>query len=263
MRKIAIILLLLAGVCANAQTVVPAKPQKIYKKQDNKGILYFEESSFGALYKTNGWGFFYNKTKIIHATKKKFWEIEFNKTKHEKEVKTESLFTQGGPITPKNYYYGKINSLYTISYRKGYTKVLTEKSLRSGVEISLNTSYGVSLGLVKPYELMLIYGDQTTDNITFKTEKYSSLNASTFLDQNSIYSYAGTWQGFFDMKPMPGATARIGLAFDWATFDDNITTMEIGLNVDGYLLNVPLMAVAKNHQVFPAMYVSMRFGNRK
>ena len=250
--------------CATfAQINTPMAKKKIYKKQDNKGILYFEETSFGALYKTNGWGFFYNKSKIIHATKKKFWEIEFSKTKHEKETKTESIFSQGGPITPKSYYFGKINSLYTISYRKGFTKILTEKTIKSGVEISINSSYGFTLGLLKPYELILIYREQYSDNINFKTEKYSAANANKFLNQNSIYSYAGSWDGIFKTKPLPGATLRIGLAFDWATFDDNITSLEVGANIDGYLINAPLMAVAKNHQIFPSMYLSVRLGNRK
>ena len=38
----------------------------VYKKPDSKGILYFEEESFGLKYKTNGWALFYNKTKILH-----------------------------------------------------------------------------------------------------------------------------------------------------------------------------------------------------
>ncbi len=258
-------ILFLTGLYSSmmAQSSVGAvKPAKIYKKPDSKGILYFEEESFGLKYKTNGWALFYNKTKILHATKKKFWEIEFSKTKHEKEIKTESLYTQGGPISPKNYYFGKINSLYTISYRKGYIYMLSEKTIRSGIDISLNVAYGLSLGLVKPYELILQYRNDKTDSVFFSTEKYSSTNADAFLSPSTIYGYAGFWHGLA-VKPIPGASFRIGLAFDWSAFDDNISSLEIGFNADAYALNIPLMALAKNHQIFPAMYVSYRFGGRK
>ncbi len=259
--------LILATFSSVAQNnIAPTKPPKIFRKPEQKGILYYQETSVGLKYKTNGWGFFYNKTKIIHATKKKFWEIEFNKIKHEKETKTESIYTQGGPITPKNYYFGKINSLYNIAYRKGYSFVLTEKSIKNGIEVSLNTSAGVNIGFLKPYDLYLVYGDINSNNSQIVAQGYSSSNANYFLNRQTgadIYSYAGFWDGIFKTIPVPGATAKIGLAFDWAAFDDNITSLEVGFTVDAYAVNMPLMAAAKNHQVFPALYASFRIGNKK
>ncbi len=262
------LLLVFITFSAMAQNnLAPTKPPKIFRKPEKKGILYYQETSTGLKYKTNGWGFFYNKTKIIHATKKKFWEIEFNKIKHEKETKTESIYTQGGPITPKNYYYGKINSLFNIAYRKGYSFVITEKSIKNGIEVSLNTSVGANIGFLKPYDLYLVYGDVNDPNVQIIAQSYSAGNANYFLNkisgQETIYSYAGFWDGIFKTIPVLGATAKIGLAFDWATFDDNITSLEVGFIVDAYALNIPLMATAKNHQIFPALYASFRIGNKK
>ena len=248
---------------AQINSVPQSKPAKIFKKPEKKGILYFDEQSGGVKYKTNGWGFFYRKATNLTYTKKKFWEIEFTKIKHEKESKTESLYSQGGPMTPKGYYFGKQNSLYQIAYRKGYTFVLSEKSIKSGVEIALHTAAGVSLGLLKPYELMLIYGNPASDNIEFKTEKYSSENSKLFLNPSTIYSYGGFWEGIFQTKPIPGASARIGLSIDWATNDDRINALEVGLSLDAFLVNAPLMLQTQNHQVFPALYLEYRIGSKK
>jgi hypothetical protein len=224
-----------------------------------------DEYSYGIGLNTNGWTVAYNKTKIIHFTKKKFWEIEFSKIKNDKETKTEPVDFDVSQAMPKKYVYGKRNSLFVIEYRKGFNYKLTQKSIKNGVEISWNTSAGLTLGLLKPYYLVLKHG-LPDSRIAYTEEKYSTANDSVFLNKASlagIYGYSGFWKGMGETLPMPGFNARIGLNFDWAAYDENISSLEVGLKVNMFLTSVPLMINKHNHQIFPSFFAIYKIGERK
>jgi hypothetical protein len=254
-----------SALFAQQKNVPIKKVTKISKSDKEIKVMMSTEESVGAGLNTNGWSLLYNKTKIIHFTKKKFWEIECSKIRGEKEIKTEPTDIEGYIISPKNYVYGKRNSLFVFEYRKGYNYKLSQKSVNNGVEISLNTSVGATLGLLKPYYLVLkrITPDHT---IEFSEEKYNSNNAAAFLRQDSlsgIYGYSGFWKGMFETTPVPALNARIGLNFDWAAYDENISALEIGLKVNMFLVPIPLMANKTNHQIFPSFFAIYKIGSRK
>ncbi|MFM2048299.1 MAG: hypothetical protein RI955_847 [Bacteroidota bacterium] len=261
-----VILFFYASALFAQQKNVPVKKvSKISKSDKEIKVMMSTEESVGAGLNTNGWSLLYNKTKIIHFTKKKYWEIECSKIRGEKETKTEPTDIEGYIISPKNYVYGKRNSLFVFEYRKGYNYKLSQKSVNNGVEISLNTSVGATLGLLKPYYLVLkrITPDHT---IEFSEEKYNSNNAAAFLRQDSlsgIYGYSGFWKGMFETTPVPALNARVGLNFDWAAYDENISALEIGLKVNMFLAPIPLMANKNNHQIFPSFFAIYKIGSRK
>jgi hypothetical protein len=245
----------------------PTKPKiKVQKKDKTGTILYFFEKSGGVAINTNGWSAFYNKAKIVHFTKKKYWEIEYSKIKHPKETKSNSLYTQGADVNPRSFVFGKKNSLFAISFKEGVNYKLSQKSIRKGVETSVNASAGVTLGLLKPYYLILIYNNQidsTTRKDEYRYERYSADNAAVFQDYFTIYGYGGFLKGLFQTKPIIGMNAQLGLCFDYSNYDENISSLEIGIKASAFASNVPIMIGASNHQVFPALYASYRIGKRK
>jgi hypothetical protein len=241
------------------------KPTKIAPKDNTIKLLMVHEESYGAGLNTNGFSVMYNKTRVINFTKKRFWEIEFSKIKSEREIKTEPTFTIENYPAPKNYVLGKRNSLFVFEYRKGYNYKLTQKTSNDGVEISINTSIGGTLGLLKPYYLQLVrLNKENQTEIT--EEKYSNKNDSVFLNyaQNAgIYGYSGFTKGIFESIPVPAFNARIGLNFDWAAYDENISSLEIGFKANIFLTTLPLMANQHNHQIYPSLFVVYKIGSRK
>jgi hypothetical protein len=250
---------------AQKKEIEAKKPAKINAQDKNVKLLMHDEYSYGLGLNTNGWTLAYNKTKIVHFTKKKFWEIEFSKIKGDKETKTDPVDYDVNRPMPKKYVYGKRNSLFVLEYRKGINYKLTQKSIKNGVEISWNTSAGLTLGLLKPYYLVLKRG--LPDNlIEYSDEKYSASNDSIFLNKATlagIYGYSGFWKGIGRTVPMPGFNARIGLNFDWAAYDENISSLEVGLKINMFLTTVPLMINKHNYQIFPSFFAIYKIGERK
>jgi hypothetical protein len=240
-------------------------PNKIIPKDNNVKLLMVHEESYGAGLNTNGYSLMYNKTRVINFTKKRFWEIEFSRIKSSREIKTEPTFTIENLSPPKSYVFGKRNSLFVFEYRKGYNYKLTQKTSNDGVEISINTSIGGTLGLLKPYYLVLARLNKENET-EITEEKYSSKNDSVFLNyaQNGgIYGYSGFGKGIFESIPVPAFNARIGLNFDWAAYDENISSLEIGFKANVFLTVLPLMINQHNHQIFPSLFAVYKIGSRK
>jgi hypothetical protein len=256
---------LLAQSATASKKASPYKAAKASTNSEFQGFLYDSESSMGGRYNTNGWHLFYQKTKIIYERKKRFKEFEFGRIRHEKEVKTVSYFAGGGTNPPKNYVFGKQYSLYDINFRYGYSHLIAYKANRNGVAVSVNYSAGPSLGLLKPYYLLLYYSNPNAgiNEGSLQSERFSEANQSHFLDPNQIYGYAGFFKGIFRTVPVPGISAKVGLNFDFSPYHDGIKAIEIGLMNNSYLLPTPVMIYTTNHKIWTSFYMSIQFGSRK
>ncbi len=264
------IILALLSVAVNAQTTsTKAKPapksSNPYSKVEFQGFIYHSEKSFGFRYQSNGWNFFIHNAKILHERKTRFTEFEFGHIRHEKEVKSASYIAGGGPTPPKSYVFGKQYSLYNIHYRIGFSHLIAYKSNRNGVAVSFNYSAGPSLGILKPYYLILYYNDSNNgvNEGSLKTEKFSEANQALFLDPNHIYGYAGFFKGLFQPRFAIGVTSKIGLNFDFSSYFDRIKAIEVGLMNDTYINKTPIMIYTTNHKIWTSFYMSMQFGSRK
>ncbi len=139
----------------------------------------------------------------------------------------------------------------------GYQKVLYEKQDRKGVEIKLLTIFGPSLGFAKPVYLeILLPIDPLVSNL--QTAKYDP----TIHTLDNIYGRAGFFKGLGESKIYPGGFFKLGLNFEYANLDDDIKSIEVGAVVDAYPKIVPIMATAKNQQVFLQFYINFLYGRK-
>jgi hypothetical protein len=229
-----------------------------------KGIIYSTELSGGISVHTSGWGIFADLGKRDELKKKTIYQFEFTQIHSSKEVKQtiDFGFSPFGINSPKPFIYGKQNNFYLLNAAIGRQLMLAERAERSGVEVGLKLLGGVSLGLLKPYYLDLLYPVDNTTQYRILSEKYSEENASTFLDWFSIYGGSGFAYGLDEIKFIPGAHLKAGLNFDWATYDDFLKALEVGVIFDAYYKKVPIMIIEKNQQFFPNLYVSLQFGKK-
>jgi len=234
------------------------------QSQDLKGIIYNHEVSGGLLLHTSGWGIFMDVTHRDEMRKKTMWEFELSQNHHPKEVKQTIDFGLAffGFNSPKPFVYGKQNNFYQLNVSYGKQWMLAEKAEKSGVEVGLKLLGGISLGMLKPYYLNVLYPTDNSNNYEIKAIRYTPETADKFLDWFSIYGGAGFIYGLDEIKFIPGIHIKSGFAFDWAQSEDAIKSLEAGIKFDAYYKAVPIMILDHNAQFYPNIYLSLQFGKK-
>jgi hypothetical protein len=229
-----------------------------------KGIIYYKDYSVGIEAATNGFGAFVNISRRISLYKTKFYQVEIANITNPKAVSEASEYSSPvGFDSPKPFDYGKQNNFYIVNVSIGMKRLIAEKADKSGVELSLKYMGGISLGILKPYDLDLIYSNDNT-TISYILQQSYTQAGSRFLNPEYIYGSSGFTYGLNQVSFVPGIHFKAGLNFDWAKYDDNIKALEVGIACNAYYEKVPIMvSSASNQQIIPELYVSVELGKRR
>ena len=231
------------------------------KTNDDVQLLYRNEREFGFVFHSSGWGLNYRRGKHITGFKKRTLELEIVGMRHPKEIKL-----QVPDIGTKGYFYGKQFVVTVLRGGYGYHKVIAGKSDRRGVELRLVTLAGPSIAFAKPIYLNIFYPD--IPNIPFgniNTERYDPTNPAHVPQAGSnpgIVGRAGYFRGFGEMNFFPGGFFKLALSFEHSNLDDDIKLLETGITVDAFYKTVPIMANARNNQVYVNVYLNLMFGKK-
>ena len=100
---------------------------------EKKGIIYNNEMSFGARLYSNGWGFFGERSKILNIYKTRVIQFGFAAMKNYKEKKQSPQITHVNAScsfqdSPKDFYFGKQNSFFTLRAGYGFRKTIADKA---------------------------------------------------------------------------------------------------------------------------------------
>jgi hypothetical protein len=148
--------------------------------------------------------------------------------------------------------------LFALRFGFGRRKVLYNKLRDNGLQISMNYTFGPSLGFVKPVFLEVFKYDVTGRISGVSLERYNPESHNL----TNIYG-RGPWSsGFGSSKLNPGLFFKLGLEFEYSYNREIMNSLEIGFSVDGYLNKVLLMAENKDHRFYPNLYLSCSFGNK-
>ncbi len=178
--------------------------------------------------------------------------LEIMNVKHPQEVRRNSSYTG-------NYFiYGKNNYLYALRFQYGRDLILFTKAPHQGVEIKAVFAAGPSLGIVAPY-----YIERTVDNSYFSTvhEQYNPNNPNH--NFNNILGTGNLFEGIGESKIQLGGNLKAALNFELGFLKSQVTGFEIGMLVDAYFNEVILMPTAENKSVFPTVFFTLFYGNRK
>jgi hypothetical protein len=230
---------------------------QLIKQEEEGALIYQKQSIFGIKLNTDGYGVFYELGKLKTPIKTTTYSLELGERKHAKEEKLtrgNSLgFAIGNP-----YIYGKINNFYYAKIGIGQQQLIGGKGNKNGVAISAVYGGGFTAGLLKPYYLSV----QDPQNGQRKDIKYNN-NDSIFLSANSINGSAGLGKGFNEIKFVPGAFAKAALRFDYGRYNESVTAIEVGVNVEVYSQKMPIMLLNKQKQMFFNAYAAIDLGRRK
>lgn len=227
------------------------------KKQEEEGALIFQkQNAFGIKLNSDGYAVFYELGKLITPTKTNLYSLEIGERKHPKEEKLSR--GQGGFAIGNPFIYGKINNFYFAKLGFSQQRLLGGKGNKNGVAVAAIYGGGFSAGLLKPYYINVSSSGATQE------VKYNNTNDSIFLnDPQKILGGASFTKGFGEMKFVPGAFAKAGMRFDYGRYNEVVSAVEVGVNVEAYSKKMPIMLLNPEKQLFFNVYATVIFGKRK
>jgi len=223
-------------------------------KQEEEGVLaYNKQTSFGLQLRTNGYGAFLELGRMKSPRFTNLYSLEITEIFSAKEEKVpsnnQSYF--GG-----SYKFGKINNFFQAKLGFGQQYIFGQKGNKNGVAVLGIYQGGVSIGLLKPYYLDI------DDNGFQRTIKYTTEDSAAFLNSRVLGS-SGPGKGWSEVKIKPGVFVKTALRFDFGTFNESITALELGLSIDAYAQKIEQMVLSKPGQVFFQGHIAIVFGSRK
>jgi len=196
------------------------------------------------------YGFIGNKlTHSIH--------FELTTLKHPKEVRQRAGV--GGTFTnvSRSFVYGKQHQLYGI--HAGYSGKFhfSKKAKSQGVAVSVSYAGGPSLGLIRPYYIDLQVGEDVS------AQTYTEENADIFLEPANIAGASGLSYGWDELSFVAGAFAKLGLNFEWGDGSRLIKAVDVGMMLNIYTKEIPIMLTTDNQAIFPTLYAAFQIGKRR
>ena len=220
------------------------------KKRPEDIKLYYRTSvAYGFYVHTEGIGGSFKYQRHASYKDKRFYLLEFQKLKHPKQEKVQNAYEDNA----KGFYYGKINSLNNLRLGIGGQHAIAMKEIKKGVQIAYLYSGGFNLGFEKP-----IYLDVYDINGRIKTERYDP-EVHTY---NTIAGRASFINGIDEITFVPGIFAKFGLNFEYSPYDDKLKALEVGVAVDLFYKEVPLMYNTYNNQYWVTFYLMFEFGKK-
>ena len=197
-------------------------------------------------------GLVFKKARKLNTNMLETYGLEIMNVKHPQEVRHSSVYTGNFFI------YGKSNYLYTFRFQYGRDLILFSKAPQQGVEIKAVFAAGPSLGIVAPYNI-----ERTVDNSiwTSRREQYNPSNPDHAY--SNILGTGNLFEGISDSKIQLGGNIKAAINFELGFLKSQVTGFEVGVLVDSYFKKVELLPSSENKAIFPTVFFTMFYGNRK
>jgi hypothetical protein len=251
---------LILPVVMSAQTTI--QPKQI--DYSMIGILYNGERTADLQIHTNGFALAYTVGDIrkYYLTRYKYFGIGL--LKHPREYRQSVNFHNGNILlkSSSSFSYGKQNNFIVLRAGVGEKRYFSEKAKRKGVAVGLSYEGGVSLGVLKPYYLIINKLEPSSGGSFTVTERYSQENAEYFLDVSRIQGAASFFRGFDKISIVPGLHGKLGAHFSLGAFEKDVRAVELGVMFDLYFKRVPLMVLENNQPLFLNLYATLQLGKR-
>lgn len=231
------------------------------RQEEEGALIYQKQSLFGIKLYSDGWGLLFEKGYMKTINKTNLFSIEIGERKDHKEEKVSKLIS-GTPFLGNALIYGKQNNFYFMKLGVGQSYLIGGKGNRNGVAVSAVYNGGVSLGFLKPYYLD-VSDPQTFEQRSIKYKGDNSYTDTLFLDPVAINGGASVFKGFNEMKVKPGLFVKGALRFDYGRYNELISAVEAGFNIEYYFSDMPVMINDKARKLFSNVFVALEFGRRK
>jgi hypothetical protein len=236
-----------------------ARISEMIKLEEEGAVIYEKQNVFGFHLYSDGWGAMFEKGFQKTPYKTNLFSIELGERKHPKEVKLFDVSTGGGFIFGNPLIYGKENNFFHLKLGFGQGYLIGGKGNRNGVSVSAIYKGGLSLGGLKPYFVDIV--DSLGQIIPVRWE-----GGDGEFDQNFLFAPlggSGTFKGMGQMKLVPGVFGKGGLRFDYGRYNEVVSAIEVGFNIEYYTKEMPIMIGNEAKRFFTNVFVAIEFGRRK
>lgn len=228
-------------------------------KQEEEGVIaYRKHNVFGLKLTNDGYGFFYEHGRAQSIKKALLFQLDFSERKDPREKKQANIYAPASP-----FIFGKINYFYPLKLGVQQQILFGNKSNKNGVAVTGNFGGGLSLGLLRPYYLEI----NDTANGGRKSIKYNSADSSDFSNAgllNSLFvASSGFTKGWNEIQVKPGAYAKAALRFDYGSYNEVVSALEVGITGEYYFSKIPQLVYLKQRNFFLNVYVALVFGRRR
>lgn len=238
-----------------------------------RGIVYNKEMSVNITAHTAGISVGFDFGKIQTYYKTKYYHIEIGELKHPREKRSDFQSISNPTVgAARSYVFGKQNNLYVVRAGLGTKRYLSEKSKDRGVAVGINYELGPTLGLLKPYYLeTFVPNNEIITRAQTRSIKYTPETAAIFKDVSRIFGASRKSKGFGEITPTFGVHGKFSVHFDWGAFDEFVKSIDIGVMVDGFLKETPIMIdgdginteSVENRNLFLNLFVKATLGKRR
>lgn len=265
--------LLLTGISAQNNTPVEKKTKKekqaekkeridqMIRQEEAGALIYQKQNLFGVKLNSDGWGLLFEKGYMKTVNKSMLYSIEFGERKDRKEQKV-SKFISGTPFLGNSLVFGKQFNFYYFKLGAGQSFLLGGKGNRNGVAVSAIYNAGISLGMLKPYYLDII-DPSSGEEATIRYNNDNSRNDSLFVNPQFITGGAGIFKGTNEIKVKPGVYLKGSLRFDYGRYNELISAIETGFNVEYYTSGTAIMIDNPSKKSYINVFIAFEFGKRK
>lgn len=232
-----------------------ARHEKINElsRQAEEGILIYQKQNiFGIQLRTNGYGAFYEIGRMKTNRKTNIYRIDICEIKNHKEEK----LMGGSWLFGNPFIYGKINYFYPVTLGFGQQYILGQKGNKNGVSVSAVYNAGISIGLLRPYYVDVLDGNNQEKSVKYEQDSISFISGD-------IQGSSGLGKGWNEIKVKPGAFVKAAMRFDYGRFNESVSGLEVGMSAEVYASKIPIMLYQKERRIFLQAYVAVLFGKRK
>lgn len=244
--------------------------QKVFQPKQidygSKGLLYKSEKAINFHINTNGFGVGYTKGTIKTYYKTNYYSLDFSYVKDNREFKQNKNLSAPGEGTSSSFIYGKQKSLYMFRFGMGSKRYLSEKAIRKGVAVGLNYEVGLSLGILKPYNLKLVYISEEDFQANIVEEIYAEGNRDRFLEYDGIFGGGSYTSNILKSSFAVGGHGKLGALFAFGAYDSFVKAIETGVRLDVFAQKIPLLIERddiRNRRYLLSIYVSAQIGKRE
>lgn len=236
-----------------------AKIEEMVRLEEEGTIIYPKQNIFGFRLLSDGWSVMFEKGKQKSTHKQTLYSIEFGERKHNKEVKLYSGSSSGGFIFGQPLIYGKENNFFFLKPAIGQSYLIGGKGNKNGVAVSAIYKGGLSLGMLKPYYVD-IQEPVNQQILAVKWEGGDGEYDKYFL--NPLGS-SGLFKGAGETQFKPGVFLQGALRFDYGRYNEVVSAIETGFNIEYYSSEMPIMIGNEPKKGYLNVYITLEFGRRK
>jgi len=156
-----------------------------------------------------------------------------------------------------------MNNLYTLQAGIGHEHLLLPAVVDGNLSVSFRYSYGVSLAMLKPYYLKLVYLDPNNNNAPYlKEEKYSDANRDKFLNSGAILGASKWGKSLGEIDYVPGIYLDACIVIEPAKSKSFVQAISLGINGAFYAKDLPIMVDQPAYPYQASLYAGLALGKR-